>query len=222
MFCSITIAFIWPAIRKTCSFPSLRLRSSRSSSATRTTSPFVTSSTPFRPSTAIFRTRSFFRITTSRLALTPTWWPLPPWRKRSTIPVSCSMRRTDQTTTCKPRSLPPESRSLAVRLRSLPLSVMLPRNLTLVMPSVRKLITPVMNWLSWRRSVPATKRKSSAQRISTLSRPERTPIRINVSRPLTTIFTRLRREQLILESRLMLENSSSAALPRLMKPLPQT
>jgi len=64
------------------------------------------------------------------------------------------------------------------------------------------------------------KKKLKEQRISMLSRLERTLIKMVALRLPTTIFTRLRRELPILESRLMQESLSFAAPLRLMKQLP--
>lgn len=64
-----------------------------------------------------------------------------------------------------------------------------------------------------------TKKKLREQRISMLSRLERTLIRMVALRLLTTISTRPRRELLILESRLTQESLSFAAPLRLMRQL---
>lgn len=124
--------------------------------------------------------------------------------------------------TSRLRLLQLASRSLAVRLRSSPLSAMWLRRLTQAMLFARRSTTPVTNWPSSRKSVLATRTKSAAPRTSMLSRLGRTLTLTTASRLSTTTSTKPRSVQLTFQGRLMLVSLSSAALPRLTKPLPQT
>ena len=143
---------IWLLIRKIFSLVSWKLRFSRSSNVTKTTLPWEISCMRYKPSSAIFKMKRFYRITTLKQDTTPTSLHCMVYARKVTTPNIISTKRSVQTTNIRQRSLQLENRFLDAKLRSFQVSETFNRNLITLMLLERKSMDSVLNFKSWKRT----------------------------------------------------------------------
>jgi len=132
---------------------------------------------------------------------------------------SCSMRRTDKTTTSNLRLPVLEIKFKGEKLKFLQLKERFNRSLIVVLVFARTLTAATSSCKSSRRKELETKTKLIDSEISMPIRKEKMLIPISASRPWNMIFTNLKKEPTIFPSRLKQENLILGELLILMKPL---
>lgn len=148
---STTTVYIWLLIRKIFSLVSWKLRFSRSSNVTKTTLPWEISCMRSKPSSAIFKMKSFYRITTLKQDTTPTSLHCMVYARKVTTPNIISTKRSVQTTNIKQRSPLLENKFPGEKLRFFRVSETFNRNLIMLMLSERKSMDSVLSSKSWKR-----------------------------------------------------------------------